>query len=361
MILALPGTVIGLPAFTTHFDLSLADRGALIAALFVGLLIGSVLSGPLVDRSGYRAAIAGSTAAIAFLLPAFAFAATYPLALLALGCVGLSSAALNTAANALSSDLFPEQRGRRMNVIAVAFSVGGLLLPSAIAAASAFVSWRAAIAAGAAVSAATSLAALAATSRPRARSAAVWHTIRGFLVQPGFLQFCLLVACGAANEGTFAGWTSSYLLSSGVSPVVATWGLSSHWLGLLIGRLTFARHVDRSKPRAIVLGAVGGAVVLFVLILFPVAPVLALGPFAAGVSIAVIVPTSLALAGERHPGAAGTLFGLLLTMAQVGAMTLPPLIGAVADVLSLRVALLLAVGNGAGIAWLAWRVGSSGR
>ncbi len=92
------------------------------------------------------------------------------------------------------------------------------------------------------------------------------------------------------------------------------------------------------------------------MIAVPVTAVLVLGPFAAGVAIGVIVPTSLALAGERLPGNPATLFGLLLTMAQVGAMVLPPLLGAIADLTSLRAALLLAVANAVVIATLAWRV-----
>jgi fucose permease len=353
MILALPATVIGLPEFTGRFQLTLAARGTFIAALFSGLLVGSILSGAVVDRAGYRRAIAGSTAAIALLLPVFALADTFGLALGALCGVGLSSATLNTAANALSSDLFPEERGRRMTLLAMAFSVGGLLLPTAIAAAAHLVSWRTVIFAGAALAAAIAATALFAPGVAAVRHAPAGAGLRTVLRQPGISRFCLLLACGAANEGVFAGWTSSYLSASGFSPVVATWGLSSHWLGLLVGRVVFARRVDHAKAAAIIRGALSGAAVLLVLILVPVPAILSLGPFVVGVAIAVVVPTSLALAGERSAGNAGALFGLLLTMAQVGGMVLPPLIGVVAEATSLRLALVLGVANAVIIARLA--------
>jgi fucose permease len=356
LILALPGTVLGLPAFAGQFHLTLSDRGMFIAALFGGLLIGSLVSGMLVDRAGYRLSIAGSAAAIAFLLPLFALASSYELAVAALSGVGLASATLNTAANALSSDLFPAERGRRMTMLAMAFSVGGLLLPAVTAAAADVLSWRTVVLGGAVLSALITAAALVVATPARSARSGTVAEITVLLQQPEFTSFCLLLACGAANEGAFAGWTSTYLDASGFTPVAATWGLSSHWLGLLTGRVLFARLVDRAKRIAIVRSALAGGAILLVMIAVPVTAVLALGPFAAGVAIGVIVPTSLALAGERLPGNPGALFGLLLTMAQVGGMLLPPVIGVIADLTSLRAALLVAVANAALIATLVWRV-----
>ncbi len=247
MILALPGTVLGVPAFAEQFHLTLSDRGLFLAALFGGLLIGSLLSGMLVDGGGYRRSIAGSAGAIAALLPLFTLASSYELAVAALFGLGLSSATLNTAANALSSDLFPADRGRRMTMLAVAFSVGGLLLPTATAAAAHFVSWRVVVLGGAVLSGLIAAAALVVAAPARAADAGTFANVRALLQQPAFTPFCLLLACGAANEGAFAGWTSTYLDASGFTPVAATWGLSSHWLGLVIGRVLFARLVDRAK------------------------------------------------------------------------------------------------------------------
>jgi fucose permease len=242
-------------------------------------------------------------------------------------------------------------------MLSLAVSIGGLLLPMMTAAAAALVSWKVVVIGGGVWSAVIAVAGLAVIA-PRAHVGATsWGSLRGFLRQRGFFHFCLLVACGAANEGAFAGWTSSYLTAAGFSAVAATWGLSSHWLGLLIGRSALAGRVDRGKRAAIIRAALAGGACLLLMIVWPIRPVLALGPFAGGVAIAVIVPTALAFAGERHRGNSGMLFGVLLTMAQIGAMVLPPLVGALADVTSLRVGLLVAVANAGLIAGLAWDVG----
>lgn len=359
MILALPGTVIGLPDFTTRFGLSLADRGLFIATLFGSLLVGSAVSGAIVDHVGHRRSVGWSAAALALLLPVFATAGSYPLALGALAGIGIASAPLNTAANALSSELFPAERGRRMTQIAIAFSSGGLLLPAVTAAAADVVSWRAVVVGGAVLAAATALASLRAADVPTPPREGSLGSALAFFRRPGFVLCCALLVCGAANEGAFAGWTSSYLSASGLTPVAATVGLSSHWLGLLVGRALFAARVDRNKRAGVIRGALSGAAILTAMIASPTSGVLAVGPFAAGVAIAVVVPAALALAGDRFPGNSGTLFGVLLTMAQVGGMTLPPLIGAAAQATSLRVALTLAVANALTIAVLGWRAGAA--
>jgi fucose permease len=361
MILALPGTVIGLPDFTGRFGLTLADRGVFISALFGGLFAGSIASGPFVDRLGYRTSIVTSMAAIAGLLPLFAYADSYAIAVGSVFTVGLMSAALNTAANALSSDLFPSERARRMNGLALAVGVGGLLLPAAIAAARTNGSWRVVIVAGAILSAAIAVTAMRLATEVVSRAPAAPAAMLTLLGRPGVRLFCVLLICAAANEGAFAGWTSTYLAGSGFSSGAATWLLSTHWLGLIVGRALFAGRVDRVKSAAIVRGAVIGAVTLLLMIALPFQAVLFAGPFAAGVAIGIILPTSLALAGEQVAAEPGILFGLLLTMAQVGAMIVHPVIGSIGDVAGLRVGLLVAVVNLLLIAALAWRAGREPR
>jgi fucose permease len=73
--------------------------------------------------------------------------------------------------------------------------------------------------------------------------------------------------------------------------------------------------------------------------------VLAVAPFCIGMSIALVMPTSLALAGERYPGSPGVLFGVLLTLAQVGGMALPAAVGAVAERTGIRAGLMLVAGS----------------
>jgi DHA1 family bicyclomycin/chloramphenicol resistance-like MFS transporter len=346
IILALPGTVLGLDDAVVQFGLTLTDRGTLISAMFVGLLIGSAVSAPVVDSFGQRASLAGSAMLVGLCLPLFAFADSFALALASIVAVGFASAGMNTAANALSSDLFPHERGRRMNGLALMVGLGGLSLPALAAVTAGVISWRGIVLTGASVSGLVAVAAMLVRVPPLPARPPAGAALATVVRQPGFGWFVLLLLLGPATEASMAGWTSTYLGTMGFNQSAATWALSSHWLGLVAGRLMFSGYVDREKAVAIVRAALGGAMLIAVFAAAPWPWLLAAAPFAIGVAIAVVVPTSLALAGERYPGHPGTLFGVLLTFAQVGAMIMPAAIGVVASRYGLRGGLLLLIVGG---------------
>jgi fucose permease len=361
LILGLPGTVLGLPEVVGRFGLSLADRGTLIAMLFVGLLIGSLGSGPVVDRLGQRASIVVSAVLVATAFPLFATASRFLVASTALAALGIAGAGFNTSSNALASDLFPEERGRRMNGIAVAVGLGGLAMPVMAALTEGRASWQTMVFAASVLALLVALAAGALRlpdARPPLRGRGGVRAFRYFVGRPGFMWFCLLLALGGANEASTAGWTSTYLVASGFSPTAAAWGLSSLWFGEIAGRLLFAGRVDRAKRAAIVRGGLAGAAGVAVLVVVRVPAVLAVAPFAIGVAIAVVMPTSLALASERYPGSTGTLIGTLLTLSQVGGIAVPALVGVVAQLAGLRAGMALLIVSCALAALVAWRAGA---
>jgi len=110
-------------------------------------------------------------------------------------------------------------------------------------------------------------------------------------------------------------------------------------------RVIFSSRVDRNKSGAVVRGAVAVAAGIVLLVATRMAPVLAVTPFLIGVALSIVMPTVLAIAGESFVGNAGTLFGLLLTMAQVGGIAAPAAIGAVAEALGVRAGLLVVAAN----------------
>jgi fucose permease len=167
--------------------------------------------------------------------------------------------------------------------------------------------------------------------------------LRRFWKQRGFAWFLLLIMLGGGNEASMAGWTSSFVISTGLGAPVATWVLSSHWLGLIVSRVLFSNRVDRAKETAVERSAVLSALALVGLVI-ATSPVLVMaGPFVVGVCMALVMPTSLALAGARLQGNAGALFGGLLTVAQVGGMVIPASIGLIAEQTSVRTGLAILV------------------
>jgi len=359
MILGLPGTVLGLPETVQQFGLTLADRGLLISTLFTGLLFGSLLSGLVVDALGQRVSLVVSAALVAVCLPLFATASNAVLAASALFALGLASASINTASNALSSELFADERGRRMNGIAIMVGLGGIAMPTATVLASHLVSWRAVVIGGGALSALVALSGVVPIALPPRKSVKGSDPVtvlRQFGRQPAFVIFLMLIMLGGGNEASMAGWTSSFVIASGMSSSVATWVLSSHWLGLILSRALFSSRVDRAKEVAVERSAVLSALALLVLVVSPSSVVVMCGPFVVGMCMALVMPTSLALAGERIQGNPGALFGGLLTLAQIGGMVLPASVGLVAQYTSVRLGLVLVVASYGAIAVLVRRL-----
>jgi fucose permease len=361
LVLSLPGTVVGLEDAADQFGLTLADRGALISTLFIGLLIGSVASGIVVDLLGHRAMLVSCMALIAVSLPLLAHVSSFSGAAVVLAAVGLGGAGVNTASNALSSDLFPSQRGRRMNGLAIAVGLGGLGLPVATALTAGEIPWQSVVVAGGAVAALVAIAGALAGSPARTAQAAGWAAVHDVLRQPRVFAFGAMILLGAGTEAAMAGWTSTFLGSQGYSPATATWLLASHWLGLVVARLALSHRVDRDKPAATVIAALAGSASIAVFAAAPAGWLLLAGPFTIGLAIAIVVPTTLALAGERFPVNAGALFGMLLTLAQIGGMVVPAVVGVAAEWFGLQAGLGLVAMNGVLIALVMRRARAASR
>ena len=60
-----------------------------------------------------------------------------------------------------------------------------------------------------------------------------------------------------------------------------------------------------------------------------------------GLSYGPIYPTTLAIAGDRYSQRAGTVFGLLFSIALIGGMTFPWAVGQVSEHLSVRAGMIV--------------------
>jgi len=356
IVLSLPGTVLGLPETAAELGLTLTSRGSLISALFVGLLLGSLLSGPIVDALGYRASLALSSGLVALAMPLLAVMRTPLLAGLTIVALGVASAGMNTASNALSSDLFPGERAIRMNRLAILVGIGGVMMPVTTVLASVAVSWRTVVVGGGVLAAVVALAcawvppATAMVSPPHS----LGQALRRFTRQPGFVWLAAALLLGGGNEAALAGWISTYLQAAGFSASVSTWILASHWVGLIVARATLSSRVERTKAVAVVRSAIAAAVCVAVFVLVGAHVWLAVMPFLIGCAVALVVPTMLAHAGDRYPGNMSALFGLLLTLLQVGGIALPAAIGVISDRAGLRPGVSLIAFSCLCVALLVW-------
>jgi hypothetical protein len=172
------------------------------------------------------------------------------------------------------------------------------------------------------------------------RTGAMWARPTRRLAALGALAFCVLMAEGAVND-----WIAIYFkehlgaTASVAAIALATFSLAEATGRLLGDRATVAFGATRLAQRAALLGAAGFGIALAA----AVPLVAALGLLGAGLGIAVLFPLTLRAAAAQ-PGGSGPAIAAVSSVGYVGFVVGPPLIGGIAELVSLRAALLVVVG-----------------
>ena len=338
IVLAILGTVFGLPAMHARMQVSLAQQGTLILLLYFGIFSSSLAVGPLIDHLGNKANLLTSALMVALAMIFFAEAHSFAAASLAAILLGLGGGGLNTCTNVLVSDLYAGQRGSMLNLLGIFFGVGALSIPL-----------MAATIAGrftipqlflfCAVLAGMCAVWYAAISfpPPKSKQAFSWRELPRVAKYQGILLLAFILFCESGNEACIAGWTSTYLGVAGYTPRMATLVLATYWAALMLSRMMAARILrDVGKLRLVIwcgFVALAGCIVLLTaksLVFFFA------GTALIGLSYGPIFPTTLAVAGDRHSERAGTVFGLLFSIALVGGMIFPWAVGQVSQQIGVR-------------------------
>lgn len=152
---------------------------------------------------------------------------------------------------------------------------------------------------------------------------------------------CLISTIG---ESVANNWLAIYLTELGapVFLVGATFALFN--ITMLIGRLGNAALVARFGERLSLIVAgicmlVAGVIMTATTMITPIMIAFAL----LGISVAGAIPTVLSATARLAPGKSGSVTGAIMSVAYLSFIVCPPLIGWVAEIVSLRAALLIVV------------------
>ncbi len=344
MLIAMLGTLFGLPAMRARLGVDLAQQGDLFSVLFAGLLVAAAVVGPLLDRFGSKPVMVSASAMVTAALAAFAFARGFGAAAAAALLLGVGGGWLNTASNALVSDVYPDDRGRMLNLLGTFFGFGALFVPLVVTLGFDRLP-VAGILAICAVVAGASTAVCAALRFPPAHEGASF-SFAGVLDaarSPGVLLFAILLLFETGNEAALSGWTSTYIGVMGWSPWVATLVLLGYWVVAILGRAASARVQARTGKAPLVVGSsvlvVAGCVILLAAASW--LPGLVAGAWIAALGLSAIFPTMLAIAGDRYHRFAGTVFGLLFTVGNVGSIISPWAMGHISQSAGVRLGMVV--------------------
>src|SRR6476646_345189 len=110
-----------LPPLITRYGLEKADAGSLMALMSLGILTGSLVFGPIVDRFGYRPVLIAGALGVGLGLVAIAWAPSVIVLAPAMLVFGFGGGLLNGATNALVSDITQEGRESGLALLGVFF------------------------------------------------------------------------------------------------------------------------------------------------------------------------------------------------------------------------------------------------
>jgi MFS transporter, FHS family, glucose/mannose:H+ symporter len=358
IVLAILGTVFGLPAMRARFEITLAQQGTLLLFLYLGIFVSSLAVGPLIDHLGNKVNLLASSLMVGLAMVFFAEASSFATASSAAILLGLGGGGLNTSTNVLVSDLYAEQRGPMLNLLGIFFGVGAISIPLMAASIEGHFTIPQLFIFCAVLATICALLYAAISFPPAtAKQAFSWSELFDVAKYSGVLLLAFILFLESGNEACIAGWTSTYVDTAGYSPRVATLVLAGYWGGLMLSRVLAARVLRGVGKLQLVVGttilSLGGCGLLLsarsLILLFA-------GTALIGLSYGPIFPTTLAIAGDRYSQRVGTVFGLLFSIALIGGMTFPWAVGQVSERVSVRAGMIVPGVGAIGIIVLCLRV-----
>jgi fucose permease len=324
-----------------HIDLS--QQGNLLLLLYLGIFCASLVVGPRIDYVGNKANLFVSAALVSAAMVWFALAHSFASAAVASVLLGLGGGGLNTCTNALVSDIYGGERGPMLNLLGIFFGIGAICVPLLAASIEGYftIPQLFLFCAVLAVLCASGYALLS-FPPPKASQGFSLREVAGVAKYEGVLLLAFILFLESGNEACIGGWTSTLVNTMGYSARTATLVLASYWAALMVSRMVAARVLQRIGKSQLVLtialtSLLGCAVLLATRSLI----LLFTGTALIGLSYGPIFPTTLAIAGDRHSERAGTVFGLLFSIALMGGMLFPWTVGEISQRLSVRAGMIV--------------------
>lgn len=339
VIAAMLGTVM------PSYHLSGEQNGNVALAQALGLVIASLSVGPLIDTRGKKTALLGGLILITGSLAGLPSAQGYTQLMLLYFVLGLGGGIIVTGANALASDVDETRRASTLNFLNLFFGLGGLLTPFLAAnllhGDSAKLCYL-----GAGLGVVALVANFVAKIPPPTgeRSFKV-SEVGDILGRPVLYLLALFLFLYVACEVGVWNWLAKYLISRQIDEAKALNILSLGFaLGLLLGRVVVSRILIKISSITVTLAAaILMAATTYLMLQSSDSTVAWIAVFCAGLAMAPVFPTTLAMVADAFPRGTATAMGIVITCGWFGLVVSSPIIGAVAgkDNSNLGQALLL--------------------
>ena len=330
LVIALVGTL--LPFMKAEYEMSYLLSGAVISALQIGNFLALIISGFLPYLIGRKKSTITLATGIVIGFILMTLTGNPALLLIAFAASGVGRGVYSNISNVVMSEI-AENKAASLNLLHAVFAVGALLAPfmAILTTVVLKIDWR--VSAWALV--AFELIALILLGRSSLSNTPGERTRgakREFLRSGDFWLNSVILFFYLCGEAAIMGWLVTYFTELGhLSPALAQMTSSALWAFILAGRLLCA-YLSTKMERTILLLILASLQLFFFVMMISVDSIalIFLSIFGLGLSMSGIYPTVLSTV-EASITESTSGMGAIIAIATVGAITMPAVVGSVAQ------------------------------
>jgi FHS family glucose/mannose:H+ symporter-like MFS transporter len=331
-------TLITLGSIMPSLRIQFADTGLsesyLAAILPIGILLGSLVFGPIVDRYGYKLLLIASIIISAVALEGLAFTRSVTVLYFCIFFIGFGGGIINGGTSALVADISPDNKGASLSLLGVFFGIGAVGMPLLLGVMSRSFHFTT-ILAGVGVGMFLPVLLFIFITFPAPKQQQGFPLAEGvkLIKQPALLLTGLFLAFQSGVESLVNNWTTSFLHEKlAVTLESALYALSFSVVGLTAGRLVLGALLKKTSSFGVLVVSLllvaGGCAILSQTGSYQLA-------FAAlimiGMGLAAGFPVMLGYVGQLYPHLSGTAFSIAFVIALAGNTVINYSFGRIAD------------------------------
>ncbi|MCB0670128.1 MAG: MFS transporter [Saprospiraceae bacterium] len=326
-----------LPEITRKYQLDDVSAGSLASLLPTGILVGSLIFGPIVDRFSYKYLLVLCSVIIAIGMGGIASASGLFFLQLSFFLIGFGGGAINGGTNALVADISHDHQktgSANLSLLGVFFGVGALSMPSVMAMLSKWYPYdQILLGIGAVIMIPALFFFTINYPEPKQKQSVSIVKSASLFKDQSLLILAFVLFFQSAFEGIFNNWTTTYLQRiRGFSESEALTVLSIYVIGLTATRLLLAGLLRTISEKlvlylsicSLILGVCGLMIFHDIIAVYFVAAVL-------GIGTAAVFPTILGFVGELYQKLRGTAFSVVFFIAVFGNILVNFLVGLLSE------------------------------
>ena len=328
-----------LPSLTIKFESQGLNKGILVSILPIGILAGSLIFGPIVDRYGYKLLLIISVLMSAVALEGIAFTQSLTLLYICIFFIGLGGGIINGGTSALVSDISAENKGANLSLLGVFFGIGALGMPLLLGTLSTqFQYTPILVAVGFFMLIPVIFFIFILFPIPKQAQGFPLKEGAKLLKEPALLLTGFFLFFQSGVESLSNNWTTTFLQHKiKITNEAALYALSFSVVGLTVARLLLGSLLKKISSFAVMLASlilvIAGNLILMNTFSYNIA-------FAAliitGVGLAAGFPVILGYVGQMYAHLSGTAFSIAFVIALTGNTLINYFFGFIADKYSIN-------------------------